>query len=323
MFTITTQNQTDLQQFVLAYPTTLAPIVGQQITRTSTSGSSVDDRITLMRQRAVTNYALVGQPGAKECDLVVKGTVGGAPRGWLMSSTTGFYMPDKAAEAPISDAALRALADTPGQELTFTCVPPGSGVRLGIDRDLDGTLDGDENTLPGDGGCTSTPKAGCASPGKSLLLLKDNANDDRDKLTWKWVKGTAALADFGAPDTTDAYALCLYGQGGALLTGAAVPAGASWRNLGPKGFKYVDPTTASDGMLKVVLKPGTGKAKLLAKGKGANLTLPSLPLTLPVRVQLQGNDHCWGDVYTALGQKRSDATQFKGNGGSPSGAFLD
>jgi hypothetical protein len=30
------------------------------------------------------------------------------------------------------------------QELTWTCVPPGSGVRLGIDRDEDGCLDGDD-----------------------------------------------------------------------------------------------------------------------------------------------------------------------------------
>jgi hypothetical protein len=28
--------------------------------------------------------------------------------------------------------------------LTYTCTPPGSGQRIGIDRDLDGVLDGDE-----------------------------------------------------------------------------------------------------------------------------------------------------------------------------------
>jgi len=31
-----------------------------------------------------------------------------------------------------------------GGELTYTCTPPGSGVRAGIDRDEDGVLDGDE-----------------------------------------------------------------------------------------------------------------------------------------------------------------------------------
>jgi hypothetical protein len=28
--------------------------------------------------------------------------------------------------------------------LTFTCTPPGSGVRIGLDRDMDGFMDGDE-----------------------------------------------------------------------------------------------------------------------------------------------------------------------------------
>jgi hypothetical protein len=39
---------------------------------------------------------------------------------------------------------LQQYAQTPGQELTFTCVPPGSGLRMGIDRDEDGVYDGDE-----------------------------------------------------------------------------------------------------------------------------------------------------------------------------------
>ena len=38
---------------------------------------------------------------------------------------------------------LLALADNPRQELTFTCTPPGAGLRMGIDRNLDNTLDGD------------------------------------------------------------------------------------------------------------------------------------------------------------------------------------
>src|SRR5262249_24566131 len=35
-------------------------------------------------------------------------------------------------------------ASTAGQELTFTCVPPGSGIRIGVDRDLDGVFDSRE-----------------------------------------------------------------------------------------------------------------------------------------------------------------------------------
>lgn len=46
------------------------------------------------------------------------------------------------ASAP--DLARRALARRGGQEVTYARTPPGSGVRLGIDRDGDGALDGDE-----------------------------------------------------------------------------------------------------------------------------------------------------------------------------------
>jgi hypothetical protein len=78
-----------------------------------------------------------------ECDLVVKGVIGGETRGWLMARTAGFR-PDKAAEPPLDLAALEGLITGPGQFLTFTCAPWGSGTRIGIDRDSDGILDGDE-----------------------------------------------------------------------------------------------------------------------------------------------------------------------------------
>jgi len=44
----------------------------------------------------------------------------------------------------VTASSLLDLAGIPGGEVTFTCVPPGSGHRIGIDRDRDGVLDGDE-----------------------------------------------------------------------------------------------------------------------------------------------------------------------------------
>jgi len=44
----------------------------------------------------------------------------------------------------ISDAALRALATSEGP-LTYTCAPPGSGARMGVDRDEDTVFDGVDN----------------------------------------------------------------------------------------------------------------------------------------------------------------------------------
>src|SRR5262249_23726247 len=148
--------QRDLEEFILSYPTTLAPIVGQQITRTSTSGAAVDARIDLLIARANASFALFNQPGATECDLIVSGTIAGKQEGWLLDGVTESFLPDKASDPVISDAALRALANTPGQELTYTCVPPGSGIRMGIDRDNDGVRDQDEGVSPTTTTSTST-----------------------------------------------------------------------------------------------------------------------------------------------------------------------
>jgi hypothetical protein len=43
------------------------------------------------------------------------------------------FTPDDASPN-LSDGALRALAATPGQEVTFTCVPPGSGQRVAFNQ---------------------------------------------------------------------------------------------------------------------------------------------------------------------------------------------
>ena len=64
-------------------------------------------------------------------------------RGWLFESDNLFHS-DRAAEGPLPPQALIDFARLPSQELTFTCAPPDSGIRMGIDRDEDGILDGDD-----------------------------------------------------------------------------------------------------------------------------------------------------------------------------------
>jgi sugar lactone lactonase YvrE len=134
--TVGFQNDTqrrNVEQFLLAFDSNLAPIVGQQTTLTSSNSATVGPRIDLLIARAA----------AGECDLVVKGTVAGEARGWYRTAA-GTFRSDRASEALVSDAALRALAATAGQQLTYTAVPPGSGVRIGVDRDEDGFFDRDE-----------------------------------------------------------------------------------------------------------------------------------------------------------------------------------
>ncbi|MEE8311203.1 MAG: hypothetical protein V3R77_03025, partial [Candidatus Binatia bacterium] len=141
-----------MEEFMLAFDSDLAPVVGQQVTRSDTNGTTVDSRVTLLVQRAGTSFTSKVLGGVvTECDLVVKGNIVSEPRGWVLSD--GVFVGDKASESALSDGALRALSNMPGQELTYTCVPPGSGVRLGIDRDEDTVLDGDDN-------CPAVPNPG-------------------------------------------------------------------------------------------------------------------------------------------------------------------
>ena len=121
--------------FVMAMDSEMAPIVGQQITLSSTSGTDVDTRIDLLRARAQATTPA-------ECDLIVKGVIDGEMRGALMQAD-GSYQTDRQAEV-LSDVDLRALVNLNNQTLTFTCVPPGSGTWMGVDRDIDGVLDSDE-----------------------------------------------------------------------------------------------------------------------------------------------------------------------------------
>jgi DNA-binding beta-propeller fold protein YncE len=134
-----------IEAFVHAFPTNLAPIVGQQITLTPTNAAVAGPRIDLFIVRA----------DAGECELIVKGQQRhghGPPReiGFFYYRGGGRFLPDQVAAPLLTDAVLRQHAEAEGGELTYTCVPPGSGQRLGIDRDGDGVQDGDEREAGSD-----------------------------------------------------------------------------------------------------------------------------------------------------------------------------
>lgn len=135
VFTFRSDNdRRDVEAFVLAFDSGLAPAVGLQVTINGDNKLSpaVNERIAL----------LIAQANSGNCDLVAKGIYGGAHRGFFYVGN-GMFQSDRRSESPLAWQSLAQASDS-GSELTFTGTPVGSGRRLGIDRNGDGKLDGDE-----------------------------------------------------------------------------------------------------------------------------------------------------------------------------------
>ncbi len=118
--------------FLLAMDSNLAPIVGQQITLRPSNFAVAIAHWRLLRERAA----------AGECELIGKGVIDGEARGMTLVNPSVFQL-DRTGETLTLRSALE-VSRTAGNVVTYTCVPPGAGRRMGIDRDLDGILDGDE-----------------------------------------------------------------------------------------------------------------------------------------------------------------------------------
>jgi len=167
VFNLTPTQENEVEQFLLAFDTGHKPAVGQQVTAAPANwnGTSTINRVAL----------LTGRDDAGSCDLIAKGVVGGEPRGWRYANG-GNFQPDRAADPLVSAATLRGLGATAGQEISFTCVPLGAGDRLGIDRDEDGWLDGDERDLgtpPDDASLPTACSDGSDNDGDTFVDLAD------------------------------------------------------------------------------------------------------------------------------------------------------
>ncbi len=167
VFDLDETEEAQIEAFLLATPTDLAPIVGQQVTLTAANSVVAGPRIDLLVQRAAAPFTSKILGGlTTEAELVAKLRVGGHERGYVRRATSLFEPDDDS--GMLSDAALRTLAATPGSEITYTAAPPGSGTRMGIDRDLDTLLDGFET---GTGVFVSATDTG---------TMPDNADSDGD-----------------------------------------------------------------------------------------------------------------------------------------------
>jgi DNA-binding beta-propeller fold protein YncE len=119
----------DVSDYMHAIDSDLAPIVGQQVTLTASNTAAASPRVDLLIQRAKTAFVSKELGGAvTECDLIASVVEAGTRRGYVFDvASSSFTAADGSRR---SDSALRGLAGTQGQEVTYTCTPPGSGRRI-------------------------------------------------------------------------------------------------------------------------------------------------------------------------------------------------
>ncbi|MBX3463840.1 MAG: YncE family protein [Planctomycetes bacterium] len=126
----------DLVTFMLAFDTGTAPLTGYQFHL---------DRATAGSPGYAANLALAtARAAAGDVELTAHGRLDGELRGLLYQSASGQFVTDRTGVGPFTAAQLQAKAQAGTASLVFTAVPPGTGQRLALDRDLDGVRNGDE-----------------------------------------------------------------------------------------------------------------------------------------------------------------------------------
>jgi len=164
--------------------------------------------------------------------------------------------------------------------------------------------------------CDPAPLAGCRTSGKGLLMVRDNADNTKDKIVWKLTNAASTTqTEFSDPSASTLYAVCVY-QNGALTHGVTVPPSLTlWAPITTVGFKYKDLTgAAAEGIQRIILRGSTdNRSKVIIRGKGAALPDPVPPLTLPVVVQLVNGDSgiCWEGTFDNPNIKRNEIGIFK------------
>jgi YVTN family beta-propeller protein len=130
-----TVRKRNLDAFVQCFDTGMAPAVGygRTISSTTLADSAVAADWTLLEE----------QVEAGNIDLIAKGKIGGWEHGLVYDPLSNTYRTDRAEVGAVTREDLES-GIAGGDVLTLMGVPPGSGTRLGVDRNEDGVLDGNE-----------------------------------------------------------------------------------------------------------------------------------------------------------------------------------
>jgi YVTN family beta-propeller protein len=145
-FNLTVQQQADVVRFLEEFDSGSAPVISWTFTLTQAKAGAPTTS-------PVPRY-LLAQRAAGNCDAVARGwTVNGSgvrvPLRMFFdpSVSGGMWVTDHTGFGPYTYANLDAIALAGNGVFAFFGVPVGSGLRLGLDRDLDFLPDGDEAAL--------------------------------------------------------------------------------------------------------------------------------------------------------------------------------
>lgn len=166
-----TVKQTNLRAFLLSFDTGTAPAVGYTRTLSAANASdpSVSNDWTLLQNQAV----------AGNIELIAKGTIDGQRMGLLYRTATDDYKTDKTGVGPFTRTQL-GVKLAAGDTLSLMGVPPGAGTRMGLDRNSDGTLDGDPPPPPPPPAApTSLTATASSTRGVINLAWVDNASNEQ------------------------------------------------------------------------------------------------------------------------------------------------
>ncbi|HVG17966.1 MAG TPA: YncE family protein, partial [Blastocatellia bacterium] len=119
----------NLNAFLLCFDTGTAPAVGyaRTVTAANVNNAAVVSDWTLLEDQAT----------AGNIDLIIKGTINGQRAGLLYRPASNDYQTDRTGIGPFTRAQLKQSISS-GDTMTPMGVPIGSGVRMGVDRNLDG-----------------------------------------------------------------------------------------------------------------------------------------------------------------------------------------
>jgi cysteine-rich repeat protein len=181
------------------------------------------------------------------------------------------------------------------------------------------------DTCDGAGSCvgSAAPADRCRPSLKASLKIIEGADPTRRQVQFAW-RGASAFSDFGDPNATTDYTLCVYDQSGSVV-GMTAPAASScgtqpcWSVREGSSVQYKDRRRppVNDGVEQVNGRADdgvAGKANLKVKGKGEKIPTinMSAPLAAPVKAQVVTSDaDCWEAEFQLGDEKRNDGEKYK------------